>query len=97
LHHQGYPAALHFPEHDFRLYPETGTVILLPAGTTAENENLIFAAETQRGVLFQAVKPGITRVFTPEGRWAVLIRIMRYQYHGLGRYRHFSREDGDDE
>jgi hypothetical protein len=76
---------------------ETGTVILLPAGTTAENENLIFAAETQRGVLFQAVKPGITRVFTPEGGWAVLIRIMRYQYHGLGRYRHFPREDGDDE
>jgi hypothetical protein len=76
---------------------EVGTVILLPTATTAENENLIFETETQRGVLFQAVKPGITRVFVPDGRWAVLIRIMRDKYHGLGRYRHFPREDGDDE
>ena len=76
---------------------EVGTVMLLPAGTRAENGNLTFVAETHRGVLYRAAGPGITRVFTPDGRWAVLIRIMRDQYHGLSRYRHFPREAGDDE
>jgi len=76
---------------------EVGTGILLPTGTAAENQNLTLAAETPRGLLFRACRPGITRVFTPDGLWAVIIRIMLDKYHGLARYRHFPREDGDDE
>jgi len=60
-------------------------------------ETLVLVSETARGRLFKATKPGITRVFTPDGKWAAMIRIMQDQYHGLSRYRHFTREDGDDE
>jgi hypothetical protein len=76
---------------------EVGTIILLPPGTSAENENLTLVSETPRGRLFRAERPGITRVFARDGTWAALIRIMQDQYHGLSRYRHFTREDGDDE
>jgi hypothetical protein len=76
---------------------EVGTVVILPSGTEAENDNLALIADMPRGRLFRATQPGITRVFSPDGKWALLIRTMWDQYHGLGRYRHFPREDGDDE
>jgi hypothetical protein len=43
LHHQGYPAAFHLPEHDFRLYPGTVSLdrfdLALAAGLDAMNYN----------------------------------------------------------
>lgn len=76
---------------------EVGTTILLPAGTSTEKENLVHVSDTARGRLFRAARPGVARVFTTDGAWAALIRIMQDQYHGLARHRHFPREDGDDE
>jgi hypothetical protein len=76
---------------------EVKTGLLLPPGTEAENGNLSLSCDMPCGRLFQAVRPGITRVFTPGGKWAVFVRIMMDQYCGLSRYRHLSREDGDDE
>jgi hypothetical protein len=76
---------------------EVGTGLLLPDGTAAENACLTLVAETPRGQLFHAVRPGLTRVYAADGTWAVLVRIMRHQYVGLSRYRHLAIEEGDDE
>lgn len=76
---------------------EVGTGVLLPAGTKVESENLAVVADTARGRLYRAVKPGITRVYAAHNKWAVVVRIMRDQYVGLSRYRHLEIEDGDDE
>lgn len=76
---------------------EVGTGVLLPAGTEAETPILTDAIDTPRGRLFMASEPGLTRVFTAVGKWAAFIRIMPDKYHGLSRYRHFSREYDDDE
>ena len=76
---------------------EVGTAILLPAGTAAENPILANAVDTPRGRLFTADQPGITRVFMPDAKWAAVIRVMQDKYRGLSRYRHFPREDDDDE
>ena len=76
---------------------EVGTGLLLPDGTVAENGNLTLAADTPRGPLFHAVRPGLTRVYSADRSWAMLVRIMRHQYVGLSRYRHLALEEGDDE
>jgi Zn-dependent peptidase ImmA (M78 family) len=76
---------------------EVSTAILLPAGTVAENPTLADAIDTPPGRLFTAAQPGITRVFTPDGKWAAVIRVMQDNYRGLSRYRHFPREEDDDE
>ena len=53
---------------------EVGTAILLPAGTVAENPTLADGIDTPRGRLFTAAQPGITRVFTPDRKWAAVFR-----------------------
>jgi hypothetical protein len=76
---------------------EVGTTLLLPAGAMAESTVLAQAPDAAEGRIFQAVRPGIARVHTLDSSWAVLVRVMRDQYVGLGRYRHFDSEAGDND
>ena len=76
---------------------EVGTAILLPPETIVENPILVDPIDTPRGRLFKAGRPGITRVFTPDRGWAVVVRVMLDKYRGLSRNRHLAREEGDDE
>lgn len=74
---------------------EVGTGVLLPEGTECEGAALADPVDMPRGRLFTAAASGTARVFVPG--WAAFIRIMQDKYHGLGRFRHFPREEGDDE
>ncbi len=76
---------------------EVGTGLLLPANTEVENQELAAGHDTVRGRLFQIARSGVTRAYSPDGNWAILIRAMPHQYVGLARYRHLAREDGEDD
>ncbi|WP_169973950.1 ImmA/IrrE family metallo-endopeptidase [Tautonia rosea] len=76
---------------------EVGTGVLLPMGTVAEGKVLGDGVDTPRGRLFTAAAPGTARVFCPDGSWAAFIRVMQDKYHGLSQYRHFPREEGDED
>jgi len=76
---------------------EVGTGLLLPAGMEVEDPKLATPLDTPRGRLFQIERPGVTRAYSVDGKWAVMVRAMPHQYVGLARYRHLAREDGDDE
>lgn len=74
---------------------EVGTTVLLPSGAECKGAALADPVDTPRGRLFTAAAPGTARVFVPG--WAGFIRVMQDKYHGLGRFRHFPREDEDDD
>ncbi|HYH95907.1 ImmA/IrrE family metallo-endopeptidase [Hyalangium sp.] len=87
-------------DRDFRrptLDAEVGTQILLPAGVVADSPSLGLLEDLPGGRLFQAGKPSLVRVHDPNSAWAIIVRIARFQYEGLARYRHVEEEEGDDE
>ena len=76
---------------------EVGTHLLLPPdAAVAHDRTIAFVADTPHGRLFKAVRPGIVRVVARGGTWTAFVRVARYQYVGLGRYRHFE-ESAEDE
>lgn len=74
---------------------EVGMHLLLPADAEAASDVIAPVTDTLHGRLFRAQRPGIVRVQAAGGQWAVFARVARYQYVGLGRYRHFE-ESADD-
>jgi len=75
---------------------EVGTQVLMPAGVIADTLNLGLVEDLPGGRLFQAEKPGLVRVHDPKSAWAIIVRIARFQYEGLAKYRHVEEEDGDE-
>ncbi len=73
---------------------EVGTLVLLPCGAESENGHLRIEKEVPAGRLFRAHRAGLARVSVPDREWGVIVRISRFQYSGLARYRHL--EDDDD-
>lgn len=74
---------------------EVGNLLLLPSTAEAANETIILQEVHARGRLFRANRPGIVRVFCPITEWAIFVRISRYQFVGLSKYRHL--EEVNDE
>ncbi len=75
---------------------EVGTTLLLPSGSQSEFANIIHAGDLSTGRVFNAVRPGLTRVEAADG-WAVTVRVARYQYSGWSTNRHLEPEEGDDD
>jgi hypothetical protein len=78
---------------------EVGTHLLLPPGTNVSGDHMTPIADAPIGRLFIATRPGIARVEATEGHWAAFVRVSRFQYVGLGRYRHLdaAEDDADDD
>jgi len=74
---------------------EVGSSLLLPAGTEASNDAILYKNDYQKGRVFIANRPGIVRVYCQDKDWAVFVRVSAYQFVGLSQYRHFE-EDGDE-
>lgn len=74
---------------------EVGMHILLPGNAQIAGDVVEYQRDLPGGNLYRAVKPGIGRGACPETSWATFIRVSRYQYVGLARYRHL--EDSTDE
>lgn len=75
---------------------EVGTTLLLPPGSRPEFPHLEHVADLPGGAVYQAVRPGMTRV-EAQGVWAVVVRISRYQYSGWSTNRHLELIGDDDE
>lgn len=74
---------------------EVGTKILLPKGVLPLNEKLIPVEESGLDNLFHARSPGITRISSADNSWAVFVRIMPFQFEGMGKYRHLEGYEED--
>jgi Zn-dependent peptidase ImmA (M78 family) len=74
---------------------EVGSLLLLPTGAEAANDTITLEENHPKGCLFKANCPGVVRVYCNDTRWAVFVRISRYQFIGLSQYRHF--EEVEDE
>jgi hypothetical protein len=75
---------------------EVGTTLLLPLGSRPEFPHLERVADLPSGIVFHAVRPGMTRAEADAG-WAVMVRISRYQYSGWSTNRHLELIGDDDE
>lgn len=74
---------------------EVGSYLLLPNTAEATNDTITFQENHSQGRLFQANRPGIVRVYCRDAEWAAFVRVSRYQFVGLSKYRHL--EEPEDE
>ncbi|MDJ0616015.1 MAG: ImmA/IrrE family metallo-endopeptidase [Calothrix sp. MO_192.B10] len=74
---------------------EVGSLLLLPSTAQATNDIITIQDNHPQGCLFRANRPGIVRVFCRDSEWAVFVRVSRYQFVGLSKYRHL--EEVEDE
>ena len=74
---------------------EVGSNLLLPSTAVSTKDTISIQEELPLGRLFRANRPGLVRVYCPDSKWAVFVRISRYQFTGLSKYRHF--EEVEDE
>lgn len=71
-----------------------GDRILLPLNTTTEGPFCEKRTVLKRGVLYQAVTPGIGRFESPSG-WAAFVRVSRKHYEGRSMFRHLEEVEYD--
>ena len=70
---------------------ETTGHIVLPKDVKVEDDQYLKQCkEIDTGVLYQAHISGLTRIFSPGRDWSCFVRIQKYQYAGLSKYRHLS-------
>lgn len=74
---------------------EVGNVVLLPSGAQADSDQIEPVGDVATGRMFRALRPGLARVSIPGTAWAVIVRVSRYQYAGLAKYRHLEETDGE--
>lgn len=74
---------------------EVGSNLLLPSMAESAKDTITIQEELPLGRLFRANRPGLVRVYCPDSNWAIFIRVSRYQFEGLSKYRHL--EDIEDE
>lgn len=74
---------------------EVGSRVLLPNWAIVTGDHLGREETTAGGSLYRADRPGISRVTRDGSDWAAFVRVSKYEFAGLSRYRHL--EDEDDE
>ncbi len=74
---------------------EVGSNLLLPSMAESVKDTITMQAELPLGRLFRVNRPGLVRVYCPDSNWAIFVRISRYQFAGLSKFRHL--EDDEDE
>jgi hypothetical protein len=67
---------------------EVTNYIILPEDILIEGDHLKKIKETNFGTAYQAVKPGIVRVYSVNGTFNSFVRIQNILYSGLAEYRH---------
>lgn len=74
---------------------EVGNYLLLPNTAKSDRDIITFEENHSKGTLFLANRPGIVRVYCPDSKWAVFVRVSRHQFIGLSKFRHL--EEVEDE
>ena len=75
---------------------EVGTFLLAPKGTSVEGLCTRFSANHDAGELFQAVNPGIGRLLERQSGRSRFVRVSRFQFIGLSRFRHLEEVEHDE-
>src|SRR5260221_6549457 len=66
---------------------EVGDQALVPSGTRIEGAQLVRSIDAKHGMLVEAVRPGIGRVFLENNGWAAYVRVSRRGYTGRSCFR----------
>lgn len=74
---------------------EVGCQLLLPSKSEAANDVITVQEDLLSGRLFHAIRPGIVRVHCRDTGWAVFVRVSRFQFVGLSRYRHLDEVEDE--
>jgi Zn-dependent peptidase ImmA (M78 family) len=74
---------------------EPGNLLLLPEDATSEGDQIELIERAPNGALYRAVRPGIARATLHTNNSGVIVRVCRYQYAGLARYRHLEETPND--
>ncbi|OAO03897.1 hypothetical protein A8B75_09800 [Sphingomonadales bacterium EhC05] len=74
---------------------EVEHLVIMPHGVRSENDALMLVDSVELGVVFEAKRPGIVRLFNSDESWATFVRISRKNYIGHAGYRHLE-DDSDD-
>jgi hypothetical protein len=72
---------------------EVGTRIIFPRDVVVEGDSLDSELLLFNGRVFICRRPGIARVVAEQRQWAAFVRIARFQFAGLGRFRHLEEVD----
>ncbi len=67
---------------------EVNNYIVLPEDVVVEGDHLQKNHTTSVGIAYLALKPGIVRVATCDGKFGSFVRIQNFQYIGLAENRH---------
>lgn len=72
---------------------EVDDMVVLPAGTVIDGQNIESAGQCPLGELVRACSAGLGRVITTTGAGAIFIRVSRRGFTGWAKYRHFPDPD----
>jgi hypothetical protein len=72
---------------------EVGTRIIFPRDVVVEGESLDSELLLFNGHVFRCRRPGIVRAVAGQRQWASFVRIARFQFAGLSRFRHLEEVD----
>lgn len=74
---------------------EVGTLVMLPPGATTDSDHIERITDTTNGRVFRALRPGLACACMPDESWSIVVRVSRFQYAGLARYRHLEETDSE--
>jgi Zn-dependent peptidase ImmA (M78 family) len=74
---------------------EPGNLLLLPQDATSDDDQIELIERSPNGTLYRAVRPGLARATLPTNNSGIVVRVSRYQYAGLARYRHLEETPND--
>lgn len=74
---------------------EVGCQLLLPSKSEAANDAITVQEELPSGRLFRAHRPGIVRVHCIDTGWAIFVRVSRFQFVGLSKFRHLDEVEDE--
>jgi Zn-dependent peptidase ImmA (M78 family) len=74
---------------------EVGTQLLLPKKAEAASDAITVQEDLPSGRLFRANRPGIVRAHCHGSEWAVFVRVSRFQFVGLSKYRHLDEVEDE--
>lgn len=81
-------------DENFKTTPidvETKSLLLLPTDVEVDDEAYMKAVKNVAGgIVYEVVKPGISRLHSEEREWSAFVRIQKFEYVGLTKFRHLA-------
>jgi Zn-dependent peptidase ImmA (M78 family) len=72
---------------------QVGDLAIIPSGVRLEGNSAVIIGSHGLGLIVEGCVPGITRVESDDGSWAVYVRVSRKDFTGRSIYRHLEDPD----